>query len=481
MVSWQFRIFTQFNLGEKSNKVISDNTGVLSSSSFTSFLTENQVSFIITNSIPNMLSITGKKETFVIITGLVNLPAFITNKYEHRQFTFSDIPLNGQLQSLLGNQLVIAIIQLLDYCYKNDPHIVLTQANLSDLLLKSIQNAGLIQIEEILWRIKSILTKEPEYKSVLLLGKLWGELIYLSYKHNSNNYLDLIPEADSFSEKFVLTEKMNDAFFASLSDKPVTVDKILHNIKSEKKEKTALVCFDCMGWAEWFLLKDYLHELNLSFEESELFALLPSVTSISRTAIFLGSTDVYNIKTPGRAYEERAFGSFFPKKETKYFNGSDSISTDSLLGYDYISVLFSFFDDIAHAAQIPANGLEKLLYFDAINSYLKNSNIIQVIKTLLQNGFELYFCSDHGSVVASGNGQRIEKYLIDNYAKRACIIPATSSELTELRKVNIPFVSEKVMVLPEDREMFAYKGKKEINHGGITVEEMVVPYIKVNN
>lgn len=481
MVSWQLRISTQLNLSEKSPKIISDETGVLYNQAFTSFLSENQITFSVTDKIPDMLSITGKKEILVIITGLVDLPDFITNKYEHRHFTYSDIPLNGQLQSLLGNQPVKAIIQLLDYCYKKDPHIVLTQANLPDLLLKSVQNAGLIQIEEIIIQINLVLTIEPEYKAVLHLGKLLGELIYLSHKHNSSNYLDLIPLIDIFSVKFVLTEKMNDAFFASLSDNPVTVDKILHNIKSEKKEKTALLCFDCMGWAEWFLLKDFLQEMNLSFEESELFALLPTVTSISRSAIFQGSTDVYNIKTPGRAYEEKTFASFFSERETKFFSSSESITDDSLLGYDCISILFTFLDDIAHAAQIPLNGLEKLLYFDTINSYLKNSNLKQVIETLLQNGFALYFCSDHGSVVASGNGQRIEKYLIDNFAKRACIIPATSSELTELRKVNIPFVSDKVMVLPEGREMFAYKGKQEINHGGITVEEMVVPYIKVKN
>lgn len=479
MVSWQFRIFTQLNFGEKSQKIISDNTGLMSSPAFTSFLTEKQVSFFITDSIPDMLSITGKKEILVIITGLVDLPDFITNKYEHRHFTYSDIPLNGHLQSLLRNQPVKAIIQLLDYCYKNDPHIVLTQANLPDLLLKSVQNAGLFQIEQLVSQIKLILSNEPEYKAVLLLGKLLGELIYLSHKHNSSNNLGLIPVIDSYSAKFVFTEKINDAFFASLSDKPVTVDKILHNIKSEKKDKSALLCFDCMGWAEWLLLKDFLQDMNLTFEESELFALLPTVTSISRSAIFQGSTDVYNIKTPGRTYEEKTFASFFSEKETKYFYGTEGITEDSLLGFDCISILFTFFDDIAHAAQIPANGLEKLLYFDALNSYLKNSNLKQVIETLLNNGFALYFCSDHGSIVASGNGQRIEKYLIDNFAKRACIIPATSSELTELRKVNIPFVSDKVMVLPEGREMFTYKGKLEINHGGITVEEIVVPFIKI--
>jgi len=148
MVSWQFRIFTQFNFGEKSHKIISDNTGLLSSPTFISFLTENQVSFIITNSIPDMLSITGKKEILVIITGLVDLPDFITNKYEHRHFTYSDIPLNGQLQSLLINQPVNASIQLLDYCYKNDPHIVLNQTNISELFSKVFKIKGYCKLRK---------------------------------------------------------------------------------------------------------------------------------------------------------------------------------------------------------------------------------------------------------------------------------------------------------------------------------------------
>lgn len=481
MVSWQFRILTQLNLSEKSHKVISDETGVLYAKTFTAFLSDNQITFSVTDKIHEMLSIVSKKESLIIITGIKEIPDFIANKYEYRKFTFADIPLNGQIQSLLGKQSVNVIVQILDYCYKNDPHIVLTQANLPDLIFKSAQNAHLSRVDEIVSIIKSILFVEPEYKAVLQLGKLLGELIYLSHKLKNKQYFDIIPSIDSFSEKFVLTAKMNDAYFASLSSNPVTVDKILHHIKFEKRDKSALLCFDCMGWAEWFLLRDFLQNMNLQFEESELFALLPTVTSISRSAIFQGSMDVYNIKTPGRVYEEKAFSSFFYEKETKYFSETDTITDDSLLGYDCISILFTFFDDIAHAVQIPSNGFGKLLYFDAINSYLKNSNVKQVFERLIQNGFSIYICSDHGSVVATGNGQRIEKYLIDNFAKRACIIPETLSELTEFKKVNIPFVSDKIMILPEDRKMFTYKGKQEINHGGITVEEIVVPYIKIKN
>lgn len=481
MVSWQFRIFTQLNLSERSHKIISDETGVLAEQSFTTFLSENQITYSITNNIPDMLSIVSKNESLIIIAGIKEIPDFITNRYEHRIFKFADIPLNGKIQSILSKQPASAIIQLLDYCYKNDPHCVLSQANLLELLFKSAQNAAFSQIEEIAININSSLSDELEYKSVLKLGRLLGELIYLCHKYNNNQYCDIIRAIDSYSQEFIFQGKMNDAFFASLSSNPVTVDKILHNIRFEKKNKSALLCFDCMGWAEWFLLKDFLQEMNLTFEETELFALLPTVTSISRSSIFLGSTDVYNIKTPGRSCEEKAFSSFFSDKETKYFNGTETITDDTLLGYDNISILFTFFDDIAHGVLIPENGLGKLLYFDAINSYLKNSNIKQVIKKLIKNGFSLYICSDHGSMVATGNGQRIEKYMIDNFAKRACIIPESSSELTKLTKVKIPFISGKVMILPEGREMFTYKGKKEINHGGITVEEMVVPYIKIKN
>jgi len=95
------------------------------------------------------------------------------------------------------------------------------------------------------------------------------------------------------------------------------------------------------------------------------------------------------------------------------------------------------------------------------------------------SNFTVYLCSDHGSVVAIGNGQKLDKYLIDNFAKRAVIVPEASAALIEQTKIKIPFVEGKIIVLPLGRTMFANKNQIEINHGGITVEEMVVPYIKL--
>jgi len=38
-----------------------------------------------------------------------------------------------------------------------------------------------------------------------------------------------------------------------------------------------------------------------------------------------------------------------------------------------------------------------------------------------------------------------------------------------------------LLVIPENREMFAQKNKFEINHGGISIDEMVVPFVKIEN
>jgi len=98
---------------------------------------------------------------------------------------------------------------------------------------------------------------------------------------------------------------------------------------------------------------------------------------------------------------------------------------------------------------------------------------------LIARDFTIYICSDHGSTIARGNGKRIDKYLQDTFAKRGTIISRDAVELTNYKKVNIPFIDDKVIIIPEKWEMFADKNKLEINHGGITLDEMVVPFIKV--
>jgi hypothetical protein len=478
-MQWQLNVSTRLNLEDKTPKVITDLTGVLSSDVFVSWLIEKKINFKLTNSITEMISLSTNQEDIAIITTLLKLPTFISNKFRHYTFNFSDIPLNGDVKKALSTCDVESIINLLDYVFETDRHKVIQESELLNYLEKTIRYKSKKRISTLIEKVTLITTEEPNYENVLILGSLWGELIYLSANLNNNEYKSLISKVDGFSEKFIIGNGMEQVSFASTPKNPMSVDKILPNIKSDKKDKIALLCFDCMGYAEWYLLKDYLKASGISFEEKPIFTMLPSVTSISRSAIFQGNTDVYNLKSPGRKTEEKGFATFFNDKQSAYLTESDLITENTLLGYNYISILYTFFDELGHSTHFPPNENTKTLYFAAVNNYLKKTEIMQTLETLQSCHFNIYICSDHGSVIAFGNGQKLEKYLIDNYSKRAVIVPVETNDLISQNKINIPFVNDKIIVLPEGRTMFTYKDKIEVNHGGITVEEIVVPYIKI--
>ncbi|MFD1616563.1 PglZ domain-containing protein [Gelatiniphilus marinus] len=477
-MSWQQRIITALNLSEKSPKIISDRLGVLFSKPFKTYLNQNFKHVVFSNKNAQMLTAANSSEQVTFITTKENIPQFLKSSYDYKEFNNSQLPLNGDL-TLLKQFDASTIVMVLEYVYASNPHIVLSNSNINEIVANAKshhQNKELTELKEIICKE---LEKDSSITNTLTIAEHWGKFIYQSFLQNQQSFIEDIPQIDEVAKQLIDNKTFEQIGYASTASKPLSIDKIIHHIKSKKEDKIALLCFDCMGFAEWQLLKDYLSDLELDYKEHTLFTLLPSVTSVCRTAIFHGATNVYDIKYPGRNDEAKAFTEFFNDKQTKYFVEEDEISDNTLLGYEYISVLFNFFDDLCHSTIFPANENTKAIYFNNCKQYLEKSNVKQIIKTLLKNGFQIYICSDHGSVIAKGNGERLQKYLIDDFAKRAVIIPEEASELTQFEKINIPFVHQKKLVIPEGRTMFSQKDKIEINHGGISLEEIVVPFITV--
>lgn len=477
-MGWQQRIETALNITDKSPKIISDTIGILSSQAFKDYLIKKEIEVIYSNKSSEMLLSANNKEQITYITTKPSIPQFLKPYFEHKSFEFSNLPLNGDISVFKGLD-IDTIVSICNYLFSHNPHIVLSQSNIKEILENAKKADILKGLNEIKSTVKESLVTNKTIPNVINIAENWGKLIYHSYLQNDEDFLEDITSIDDISKELIDTKIFEQIAFASTASKPLSIDKIVPHIKSNKENKAALLCFDCMGIAEWQLLKDYLKDLNLTFEEQYLFTLLPSVTSICRTAIFHGSSSVYDVKYPGRKDESKAFAEFFSGNQTNYFVEEDVINDDTLLGYDVVSVLFNFFDDLCHSTLFPANENTKAIYFNNCNQYLEKSNVKQTIKTLLDNDFAIYICSDHGSVIAKGNGERLQKYLIDDFAKRAVIIPEEASELTEFEKVDIPFVKHKKLVLPVGRTMFTQKDKIEINHGGISLEEIVVPFITV--
>jgi hypothetical protein len=478
-MQWQLAIHTKLNLDEGSPKVITDHTDILFSASFLDWLKDSNISFGMANTTAELIAECSNSSNSLVLTTKSDVPAFISNKRKHIQFHYTDIPLNGNAHKAFKTIETAELISLLEVVFAFNQHQVVSEADITSLLLKADDLKADNRLEELRREIEHHIEIPPSIDSILKVSKSLGELIYLSYQYRKPANNALQAAIDNWSFDFFSGSGMERALIASTPKNPKTVDKILANLKSETLPKVALICFDCMGWAEWFLLKDHLKDAGFEFKEEGLMAMLPSVTAISRSAIFQGNRDVYHLKSPGRSTESKGLNSFFSDSHPKYFTESDEISADSLLGYNVVSLLYTFMDELCHSTHFPPQDETKAPYFDAVSAYLNKSTVKQDLKVLTENDYAIFICSDHGSIVAKGNGQRLEKYLIDNFAKRAVIVSATTEGLIDHQKVNIPFESDKLLAIPEGRTMFAYKSQIEVNHGGITVEEMVVPYIRV--
>lgn len=476
---WQDAIHTALSLDTGQPKVISDYTGVLLHNSFTSYLQTHGISFQLCHTVADMLPLSNKLEPQLILTTVEKVPTFICNDRECKTLYFKDLPINGDAHKALSKYCTEQVIQLLEMIYLTDWHTPVNQTDIDPLLAKANRLQSEKQFNAILEQFTKITAQEPGINNLVEASTLIGHLNYLSYTNGKPIEQKVYKDIDHWSKPFFVNNGMEQVFFASTPKRPLSVDRIIPHLKANKHEKVALLCLDCMGFTEWNLLKEHLELDDNDIAITPLFAMLPSITSISRMAIYEGKREVYNHKSPGRPAEAKALANNFTPRHSTYLTESDNITADKLLGYHMVSILYNFFDELAHSVQFPPGVEEKTPYLNAAKDYLLQSSIKQDIQLLKEEGYTIYLCSDHGSIVAKGNGKRIEKYLIDGFAKRAVIIQADNSELLDMEQINIPFESDKKVVIPEGRTMFTYKDKIEVNHGGISLEEMIVPLIKL--
>jgi hypothetical protein len=479
-MTWENAINIKLNFEDISRQIIADKTSILFSEEFANFLQAKKISFRYAGNLTDLIQFSEEPETKLLFTSLKEVPAFLSAKADVKRFTLADLPLNAEVRAL--EQCSISeLISLLNYLNATNLLQPITQGNVQQLLQNAKQNANKISIAKLKQEIESLLLKEIHYENILQLGLCLGKFQFAICKSgNTEELKELVSvqqRIDQYTFKYILSGNLKNIFYESGSSVK-SVDRIVSSIKNSTAQKIALICFDCMGISEWELLKEYLQTLRVSYKEQQTFALIPSITAISRSAIFYGNhTEIFHLSSIN---ESKALQQQLPDRTCKLFREKDNITSNTLLGVDVAAVIYNFFDNLSHSAQFPPQVENKSLYFDAVKNYLANSNVLQQLRELIEEGYKLFFCSDHGSIVAKGNGKKIEKYLQETFAKRACIIEETTlAEFLNFPQMKIPFVENKLLVLPEGRTMFNNLNSIEISHGGITVDEIVVPFIEV--
>lgn len=341
-------------------------------------------------------------------------------------------------------------------------------------------------IEEI-WEI---LKCDPiDWRSIAMK---WGETSYFKDEGliEEEEYRKLDAELTTRFEPFILNQ-YKELFFQNSRDNLVTIDRAMQYIGQKKGEKKLLFCFDGMAFQEWYCIKAYLEENGIfGFKENAIYAMLPTVTSISRRALFCGEKIADKLKPEDKGFVEFVEENWENKKE-KYvecFINAGSDWNQNYLDFEYLGVINNLIDNIAHHLPHITDTKNKSPMQELLKTELYKSELAKTFHTFLEVGYKIFITSDHGTIWCEGNGYVVEKYLADPESKRALKYKEDvlardycKDKFTELYLFHSnETLGTDSIIIPKGRKMFAKKHVTGINHGGVHLEEVIIPFIEVS-
>lgn len=276
---------------------------------------------------------------------------------------------------------------------------------------------------------------------------------------------------------------------------PKLVNHIPHNLSRmiTSDERIALIVMDGMSYSQWVIIREYLKEKKLYFEDDMVFAWVPTLTSVSRQAIFSGKIPLHFANSIATTMsEKKLWGNFWEEKGvvTQYVAYQKSLGRETynwkhIEGLNRKSIkvygaVIDIIDRFIHSAVLGEKSLLSNLQLWLETNYLEN-----LLLDLQNSGFTVYLTSDHGNTTATGIGRVSEGVLVDQRGERVRIYRDGTLYKDALDKIqsvqwsNIGLPEDYYALLAENGQAFVPKGEHVVTHGGISVEEVIVPFVKM--
>jgi hypothetical protein len=261
--------------------------------------------------------------------------------------------------------------------------------------------------------------------------------------------------------------------------------------------KVALLVFDGLAMDQWVQIREHVtgRAPKLVFDEGACFAWLPTLTAVSRQALFSGlKPREFADSIAGTSAEPSLWSRFWQDQglrasEILFRKGirrldqldelAEALSKPSL---KVAGIVVDTIDEIVHGAVLGKRGIAS-----QIDSWCTSGFVEQLFALLLDQGFDVYLTADHGNVEAIGAGRPNQGVIAESRGERVRIYP--TDLLRKQSAEQIPGTIELPSpALPPDflplfaggRTAFVNKGEPLVAHGGISVEELIVPFVEVN-
>ena len=298
--------------------------------------------------------------------------------------------------------------------------------------------------------------------------------------------------------------------------------KILPHV--EKGIPTFFILLDNLRFDQWKAIQPIFAESFRILEEDTFYSILPTATQYSRNAIFSGlmpidiekqfSVQWKNDDEEGgkNLHEEDFFRAQLKrlKKEdlkfsyTKVLNyqaGQDLVNNiHNLLGNDLNVIVYNFVDMMSHARTemevLKELAGDEISYRSVTKSWFEHSPLHQALKKIADKKINLILATDHGSVRVKTPAKVIgDKQTTTNLRyKHGRNLNYDNKEVLSFRDpkeaglpvptVNSSYIFAKediFLCYPNNYNYYVNYYKNTFQHGGLSLEEMVVPVIKMTS
>ena len=293
--------------------------------------------------------------------------------------------------------------------------------------------------------------------------------------------------------------------YAGLYNQPPNPPVMLHQIpgflanqlNQTPQKQIAFILMDGLSLGQWFVLKDVLQSQirNIQFNENGVFAWIPTITSLSRQAAFSGkipmyfSNSIHTTDKESKLWEQFWLDHGLITNQTGFLKnlgtGASFAKIEELMDRPHLKVaglVMNTVDNIMHGMQLGTAGMHS-----QVRQWCEEGFLKKVIDLLGQNKFDIFLSSDHGNVEATGFGSPKEGALADTKGERVRIYSddILRSQVFEkypdsIKWPQIGLPENYFALIAPNRKAFVSNDKRTVAHGGLSLEEVIVPFVHIS-
>lgn len=281
--------------------------------------------------------------------------------------------------------------------------------------------------------------------------------------------------------------------------------------------KVMVVIIDNLRYDQWKVIEQEMNGYYRTDEETIFSSILPTATQYARNAMFAGMMPAEierqhpelwideNDEGGKNAHEEELCrvqmqrlgigASFNYEKITNQRAGKKLVENyRDLLNYDLNVVVYNFVDMLSHARteieMIRELAYDEPSYRSLVNSWFRHSYLYDLLKLLNQHDIKLVITTDHGAIRVTNPvkvvGDRKTSVNLRykqgrnlNYKKKE-VFDVVHPEQVHLPRTNVTTryifaMNSDYLVYPNNYNHFANLYRNTFQHGGISMEEMLIP------